>query len=357
MARKMKKFAMGGSDDRYKARYDRKVADIKSDYEKAKQGKTGRAADVAEAKYEQRMADAKDDLAKWTKADRTQTSAAEKTAERNLTMTRRYGAAKPKFDDKPLGEARPSDAELTKLTSDASQKFRDSGNFGSAFKAARAAGDKTFTWRGKSYNTKMAGESGSTSRPAARASSGTSGGNKPVASAAKPPVATDNKKAAVSGSGDKKPASTAPAPRATASYAPTLAEKRAAELRTEAAANRKLAADKKNYSGAAIAARLGERLGFNTSRENTARSLEQQAQRNRWRDVEAEGQRNAEEAAKAQKRAARIAAGNKPNATPTEKFYAANPDAMKKGGVVKKMAKGGKIDGCAVRGKTRARMK
>jgi hypothetical protein len=58
--------------------------------------------------------------------------------------------------------------------------------------------------------------------------------------------------------------------------------------------------------------------------------------------------------AKAKKRAARIATGSKPNATMTERFYAKNPDAMKKGGVIKKFAKGGSIDGCAIRGKTRA---
>ena len=98
--RKMKKFAEGGSD-KYKAKYDRKVADIKSDYDKAMKGKTGKAADVAKAKYEQRMADAKDDLAKWTKSDRTETRAGEKAAERNLSMTRKYGAVKSvvKADD------------------------------------------------------------------------------------------------------------------------------------------------------------------------------------------------------------------------------------------------------------------
>lgn len=96
--RKMKKFAKGGSSSQ--ARYDRKIADIESDFAKASKGKTGRAAEVARAKYDQRMADAKDDLAKWTGADRTQTRAGEKAAERELTMTRRYGARKiPALED------------------------------------------------------------------------------------------------------------------------------------------------------------------------------------------------------------------------------------------------------------------
>jgi len=39
-------------------------------------------------------------------------------------------------------------------------------SFGEAFKAARASGDKNFTWGGKSYSTKMAGEGPKRSTPA-----------------------------------------------------------------------------------------------------------------------------------------------------------------------------------------------
>ena len=116
--RKMKKFADGGSD-KYKARYDRKVADIESDYKKAQARKTGRAAEVAKAKYEQRMADAKDDLAKWTKSDRTQTRAAESAAEKNLSMTRKFGARSSEGlvakADKPLTPV-VSSGDIEKLT-------------------------------------------------------------------------------------------------------------------------------------------------------------------------------------------------------------------------------------------------
>ena len=93
----MKKFSAGGAQ----GRYDRRMADIDKDYAKASKGKTGRAAEIAAAKRDQRIADAKDDLAKRTGADRTQTRAAEKSAERNLTMTRKYGAMKSavKADD------------------------------------------------------------------------------------------------------------------------------------------------------------------------------------------------------------------------------------------------------------------
>ena len=98
--RKMKKFAEGGRASRGQARYDRMMKDIESDYAK-KKDRPGRAGEVAKAKYEQRMADAKDDLAKARGEDRSQTRAAEKASERNLSMTRKYGAVKSavKADD------------------------------------------------------------------------------------------------------------------------------------------------------------------------------------------------------------------------------------------------------------------
>jgi hypothetical protein len=98
MRKKMKKFSAGGGAQ---GRYDRRMADIEKDFAKASKGKTGRAAEVAAAKRDQRIADAKDDLAKRTGGDRTQTRAAEKSAERNLSMTRKFGAMKSavKADD------------------------------------------------------------------------------------------------------------------------------------------------------------------------------------------------------------------------------------------------------------------
>jgi hypothetical protein len=86
----MKKFSAGGAQ----GRYDRRMADIEKDFKKAMTRKTGKDAEVAEAKRQQRIADAKDDLAKRTGADRTATRAAERLAEVNLTKTRKYGAPK-----------------------------------------------------------------------------------------------------------------------------------------------------------------------------------------------------------------------------------------------------------------------
>ena len=116
MARTMKKFSAGGAQ----GRYDRRMADIEKDYKKAMARKTGKAAEVAEAKRQQRIADAKDDLAKRTGADRTATRAAERTAESNLTKTRKYGAAKSVTKDTagPTGKVTDTLGAITPLKSD-----------------------------------------------------------------------------------------------------------------------------------------------------------------------------------------------------------------------------------------------
>lgn len=386
--RKMKRFADGGSD-KYKARYDRKVADIESDYEKAKARKTGRAAEVAKAKYDQRMADAKDDLAKWSGADRTQTRAGEKAAERNLKLTRRYGAAKPvvSMEDKPLGEARPSDAELTKLTSDASQKFRDSGSFKAAFAAARKdpSKPKTFTWRGASYTTELASEkpkaaarsTGSGRGASTAAGRGTSstagrGAPTPAGGGSGSKTSTGTKAAAVVAGGPSVLATAAgarsgaraalgevkPTARTAPGYKPNYNDKRAAELRAGTAADRKLENAPTGTPGAA-AARLKKYLGITSARESTASSLERSGQRQRWRDVEAQGAKDAAAARNAGKLEELRKAAEAPGASGYAKgrYKYAKETGMvgsAKGGSIKGYAKGGKIDGCAVRGKTKA---
>jgi hypothetical protein len=105
MARTMKKFSAGGAQ----GRYDRRMADIEKDYAKAMARKTGKAAEVAEAKRQQRIADAKDDLAKRTGADRSATRAAERAAESNLTKTRKYGAPKAVTAEASVSQPKVSD--------------------------------------------------------------------------------------------------------------------------------------------------------------------------------------------------------------------------------------------------------
>ena len=106
MARTMKKFSAGGAQ----GRYDRRMADIEKDHAKAMARKTGKAAEVAEAKRQQRIADAKDDLAKRTGADRTATRAAEKLAESNLTKTRKYGAPKAVTKDELIAPGKMAES-------------------------------------------------------------------------------------------------------------------------------------------------------------------------------------------------------------------------------------------------------
>ena len=107
MARTMKKFSAGGAQ----GRYDRRMADIEKDRKIALA--KGKNADVAEAKAAQRIADAKDDLAKRTGADRTATRAAERAAESNLTKTRKYGAPKAVTTEAPASQAKITDSLAT----------------------------------------------------------------------------------------------------------------------------------------------------------------------------------------------------------------------------------------------------
>ena len=100
MARKMRKFSAGGAQ----GKYDRRMADIEKDFKKDSAGKSGRALEVLEAKAAQRKADAEDDRAKRMGTDRTATRAAERAAESNLTKTRKYGAPKAVTTEAPAGK-------------------------------------------------------------------------------------------------------------------------------------------------------------------------------------------------------------------------------------------------------------
>jgi hypothetical protein len=73
-----------------------------------------------------------------------ETLKARPTADGTLTGAMKRGDYKPKQG--PAVPARMTQAGL------------DKGSFNSAFKASRGAGKKVFSWRGKKYNTKKAGE-------------------------------------------------------------------------------------------------------------------------------------------------------------------------------------------------------
>jgi hypothetical protein len=317
--RKMKKFSAGGNA-KYDAKYKRKIEDIKSDYDKAMKGKTGRAAEVAKAKYEQRMADAKDDLAKWTKADRTETRAAEKSAERNLTMTRKFGAMKSAVKADDVAKV-PEAKAATETKPAAPEKKAEPKSFGEAFRAARASmgAGKTFTWQGKSYSTNRAGEG----KPAAggKGKPPTTGGGKPQDTGSKGKSQDIGSKGKSQDTSGGKPQDTSGGkPQATGT--PPVAKQKTPMTRSEMARKR-----------------FGELIGYGgtaasdaKTQANTARMREQQAQRARWSDVETQG-------AKAAKLARLKAAANAPGASTLAKQRyqsAVSSGSYAGGGTVKK---------------------
>lgn len=74
--------------------------------------------------------------------------------------------ARPAKGDLPASEARRVEAQRTQGAEFSRQervarqgnKERESSTFDDAFASARKAGVKTFSWRGRKYNTKMKGE-------------------------------------------------------------------------------------------------------------------------------------------------------------------------------------------------------
>jgi DnaK suppressor protein len=156
--RKMKKFSEGGKTSRAQGKMDRRMADIEKDFQRALA--KGKSEKEARAKRAQREADARDDYAKRTGGDRTETRAAEKAAEARLKAARRS----PDKDMKPVSVASTPSA-MTKIdtpkveTSAVGKKGYDDMSFRAAF--AQAMKDKgkgeTFTWKGKSYKLETAG--------------------------------------------------------------------------------------------------------------------------------------------------------------------------------------------------------
>ena len=199
-------------------------------------------------------------------------------------------------------------------------------SFGEAFKAARAkaldGGPKTFTWGGKSFTTQVKGEGGS--KPAAKlATNKSSTSSSPVGDfyLNKYPKIKGNA-ANIKGAG---PMSTGKAD----TSAP------AANRTSPPAAQR---SKDSTVTGRQMLANL-----FSAGREK-----EKEISRRAGKGTNSAGRSGLQMLADRQ---SRFDAANKAE---TERRR-----AMKKGGKVapKKMAKGGSIDGCAIRGKTRAPMK
>lgn len=224
---------------------------------------------------------------------------------RKLKNIDRYGSrtSAVKSDmDKPTASMKGLDDAVSKIGEKTKRGMSDAGSFGSAFKAARSSGDKTFTWRGTSYTTKTAGD-----KPSA-----------PIKRAA--PTAS-------------KPAAAAPAKR-------TEAPRSAGPMKSgfKSAMGPSASSD---FSNAKVPSRLNP---ANKSAAPKKRPLFGEDGIIAGYDSPATiAKKRAEGEAKAK-------AGN-----PFYKSYLTKPGGMKKGGATKKFAKGGSIDGCAVRGKTKAR--
>jgi hypothetical protein len=245
MARKMKKFSAGGAQ----GRYDRRMADIDKDFKKDSAGKSGKALEVLEAKRAQRTADAKDDLAKRTGADRTATRAAESAAERNLTMTRKYGAPKAVTTEAPTAKITDTLGAITAPKSGIKPKTTREA-FNEAFRAARndpaAMKRGNFTFNGEKFSTKMASEGRKAPAPAAKTPA-------PAAPAKTTPPATPAKTT-------PKPVATTPKPVATST--PNLT----AALLTAKAIREKAEKDKAAKEKEARATKVAENAKRFTSR-------------------------------------------------------------------------------------------
>ena len=252
------------------------------------------------------------------------------------------------------------DDEATPAGSPAADKAPSAAtSFAQAFRAARAekGAGKTFTWAGKKFTTNIAGEGAS--RPQG-GRSGTGGGGR--GGKATPAVSAATSKffsklptiqSTISKMRGNSPAAT---PRATRN-APVLDTSKdtstrlraaAAEAETSAAQRDK---DIKAPAGRNVGAKLADKLGFSSSERRSAQYLRDQAdvagkreQRQRWADVKSEG----DKAGRLERmRRAAYAPGASRMAKDEYKY------ALESG----MYRKGGKIDGCAVRGKTRASMK
>lgn len=198
-------------------------------------------------------------------------------------------------------------------------------SFAEAFKANRMAGNKTFTWKGKSYNTKMAGEgasrSGATRRPAVEtpkpaATSGLKPETEKFLNNLRPAMYINRKdKAYIS---DK----VTPNPKNKSDYIPVSSLKSQSDKPAASPAKPRTSKDRSAEArGRVVDAVKGF---FGASDESRTRYAAQQ------------------------KKAAEMRAARKPLLLTGEEARKANK------GTIGGKAKGGKIDGCAVRGKTRA---
>lgn len=335
MARTMKKFSAGGAQ----GRYDRRMADIEKDRKIALA--KGKNADVVEAKAAQRRADAEDDRAKRTGADRTATRKAEYDAEQRLSRTRKFGADKPAPAAEP---AKASTPEPVKASEPAKAKPQ---SFGAAFKDARArlGAGKTFTFNGKSFTTNIAGEGPKRTNNSAS----TAGSNTNNSAGAAPAAAAKNNLPAAA------PAATvAPSTIALLQASKVAREKKEAEERKKRIgmpAYERMAKGGKVKKEKIMKYAKGGSTPPQPTPADRARSKKQLDELKKLKPTDKEG-KVAGSANRSE------GPGYKKGGKMATKFGAAmkKKSADTKGRAMIKFAKGGSIDGCAVKGKTKTSM-
>lgn len=326
--RKMRRFAEGG-DTYQTARRARKEADIESDYQKAL--KAGKNAQIALAKKEQRMADAADDFAKWTRADRTQTRAAERAAESALSEARRTQGRS--ITDRDLGSRiNPAPTEPIKTPK---IEAPDLSGYFKAPTSSKAAAPRP---RPRPATTAP------TSAPRTQRAGVTYSGDALTREQARL-AAADKAYRAARGIPDTGFGGSSPAPAlapssasATASSTPTVSD-RAQNLRAQVLR--------------ALQARQAGTPAFTMSFPSTARAddLRRAAEARRRSRIAVNPDDTGEEDSGYRK-------GGSIKKKPAKKMAkggAAKKPVKKSCGGGMRYAKGGSIDGCAVRGKTRAK--
>jgi hypothetical protein len=400
----MKKFSAGGAQ----GRYDRRIADIEKDRKIALA--KGKNADVVEAKAAQRKADAEDDKAKRMGLDRTATRKAEYDAEQRLSRTRKFGADKPAAAAEPAKASTPEPAKASTPEPAKAKPQTTRQEFNAAFSAARAKAIKEgrdpnkepFMFGGKKKVALMAGAGASSSRTVTANSSRTNNNT------ATPPASTNNNAAAAAAAKAKQDAA-AKAAAAKAAAAKAAAAKAATpkiygpstkgplnpnsiagmiasgKLFETSDAFKKAQAAKYGY-GKAKGGKLMKKYAKGGStppqptpadrkadakfRESvkkikvtpaqgkTIESAGRYAKGGVTKQMPSSNQMGDLNMAKGGKTKMKPAAKGKGNPFAATKFGAA---MMKKSGdtegrAMKKFAKGGSIDGCAVKGKTKTKM-
>jgi hypothetical protein len=375
----MKKFSAGGAQ----GKYDRRMADIKKDFEKDSKGKSGRALEVLEAKRTQRIADAEDDRAKRMGTDRTATRKAEYDAEKNLSRTRKFGADKPVAKAEPVKTTAPAAAPAVETAKAKPQTTREA--FNAAFRAARkdpaAMKRGTFTFNGEKFSTKMAGEGRKASTSGGTGTGTTAAASAPTKLERNYTISPENRKA-IDAAAKKEPFTKTDSraqadlkamqarrngTSGTASAAPTstTADPTALLLAAKTAREKKEAAERKKRIGMPAYERMAK--GGKVKKEKTMKY--RSGGSTPPQPTPADRARSKKHLAELKKlkvtpeNAAAIGRGNRSTGMAkggkmATKFGAAmkKKSADTKGRAMMKFAKGGSIDGCAVKGKTKTSM-